>query len=48
MISSTDAHTDFVKSLLVLPSLKLLISGGSDKVVRFWCDKTGPIAFEAH
>ncbi|KAF9458632.1 WD40-repeat-containing domain protein [Collybia nuda] len=36
LVSSTDAHTDFVKSLLVLPSLRLLISGGSDKVVRLW------------
>lgn len=36
LLSSTEAHTDFVKSLLVLPSLQLLISGGSDKVVRLW------------
>ncbi|KAF8894403.1 WD40 repeat-like protein [Infundibulicybe gibba] len=36
MISSTEAHSDFVKALYVLPTLQLLISGGSDKVVRFW------------
>ncbi|CAL1704299.1 unnamed protein product [Somion occarium] len=36
LISSTPAHTDFVKSLLVIPSLKLLVSSSSDKIVRFW------------
>ncbi|KDQ60628.1 hypothetical protein JAAARDRAFT_31591 [Jaapia argillacea MUCL 33604] len=36
LISSTPAHSDFVKTLLVVPSLKLLISGSSDKSVRFW------------
>ncbi|KAK0210337.1 WD40-repeat-containing domain protein [Desarmillaria ectypa] len=36
LLSSTDAHADFVKSLLVFPDLKLLISGSSDKTVRFW------------
>ncbi|KIY65208.1 WD40 repeat-like protein [Cylindrobasidium torrendii FP15055 ss-10] len=36
IISSTDAHNDFVKTLLVLPELRLLISGSSDKIVRFW------------
>ncbi|KAI0306771.1 WD40-repeat-containing domain protein [Multifurca ochricompacta] len=36
VISSTSAHTDFVKALLVVPSLELLISGSSDKSVRFW------------
>lgn len=35
-LSTTDAHSDFVKSLLVIPSLSLLVSGSSDKVVRFW------------
>ncbi|ESK88317.1 wd repeat protein [Moniliophthora roreri MCA 2997] len=36
IISSTEAHSDFVKSLLVFPSLNLLASGSSDKIVRFW------------
>ncbi|KAJ7702359.1 WD40-repeat-containing domain protein [Mycena rosella] len=36
LISSTEAHSDFVKCLFVFPSLKLLVSGGSDKIVRFW------------
>ncbi|KAI0064690.1 WD40 repeat-like protein [Artomyces pyxidatus] len=36
LISSTPAHSDFVKTLLVIPSLNLLISGSSDKSVRFW------------
>ncbi|KAE9394995.1 WD40 repeat-like protein [Gymnopus androsaceus JB14] len=36
LISSTDAHEDFVKSLLVIPSVKLLVSGSSDKLIRFW------------
>ena len=38
VISSTLAHTDFVKTLLVrvVPSLQLLVSGSSDKSVRFW------------
>ncbi|KAJ7632221.1 WD40 repeat-like protein [Roridomyces roridus] len=36
LISSTDAHSDFVKCLFVFPSLKLLVSGSSDKIVRFW------------
>ncbi|KAK7440209.1 hypothetical protein VKT23_017151 [Stygiomarasmius scandens] len=36
IISSTDAHSDFVKSLLVYPSLNILVSGSSDKIVRFW------------
>ncbi|THV07875.1 WD40 repeat-like protein [Dendrothele bispora CBS 962.96] len=36
IISSTEAHSDFVKSLLVYPSLNLLVSGSSDKIVRFW------------
>jgi WD40 repeat protein len=36
-ISRTEnAHGDFVKTLLVIPTLKLLVSGGSDKIVRFW------------
>ena len=37
LISSTpDAHSDFVKCFLVIPSLNLLVSGGSDKMGRFW------------
>ncbi|KAL6309025.1 WD40-repeat-containing domain protein [Sparassis latifolia] len=36
LISSTNAHTDFVKVLLVIPALRLLVSGGSDFVVRLW------------
>jgi len=36
VISSTLAHADFVKTLLVVPSLQLLVSGSSDKSVRFW------------
>ena len=35
-MSTTDAHSDFVKALHVVPSLGLLASGGSDKVVRLW------------
>ncbi|KAK9897903.1 WD40 repeat-like protein [Cystobasidium minutum MCA 4210] len=30
------AHTDFVKSLLVIPELNILLSGGSDKDLRIW------------
>ncbi|KAH9946236.1 WD40 repeat-like protein [Epithele typhae] len=36
LVSSTEAHSDFVKVLLVVPALSLLVSGGSDKIVRFW------------
>ncbi|KAJ7871471.1 WD40-repeat-containing domain protein [Mycena olivaceomarginata] len=36
LISSTEAHADFVKYLFVIPSLQLLVSGSSDKIVRFW------------
>jgi len=36
LISSTAAHSDFVKSLFVIPSLNLLVSGGSDMIVRLW------------
>ncbi|KAH9951290.1 WD40 repeat-like protein [Amylocystis lapponica] len=36
LILSTPAHSDFVKALLVIPSLRLLVSGSSDKIVRFW------------
>lgn len=34
--STSEAHGDFVKCLFVLTSLNLLISSGSDKIVRFW------------
>ncbi|KAI9465991.1 WD40 repeat-like protein [Lactarius psammicola] len=36
VISSTVAHSDFVKTLLIVSSLGLLVSGSSDKSVRFW------------
>ncbi|KIM87594.1 hypothetical protein PILCRDRAFT_284328 [Piloderma croceum F 1598] len=36
LISSTPAHSDFVKCLFVIPSLNLLVSGSSDKIVRYW------------
>ncbi|KAF8201592.1 WD40 repeat-like protein [Pholiota molesta] len=37
VISTTpNAHADFVKSFHALPSLRLLISGSADKIVRFW------------
>ncbi|KAF7779093.1 hypothetical protein Agabi119p4_3438 [Agaricus bisporus var. burnettii] len=36
LISSTDAHQDFVKVLYVFPTVGLLVSGSSDKTVRFW------------
>ncbi|KAL0947369.1 hypothetical protein HGRIS_013485 [Hohenbuehelia grisea] len=36
IISSTDAHSDFVKALFVFPTLQLLVSAGSDKIARLW------------
>ncbi|KAF9452868.1 WD40 repeat-like protein [Macrolepiota fuliginosa MF-IS2] len=36
LVSSTDAHDDFVKALCVLPSIGLLVSASSDKIIRFW------------
>ncbi|KAF5358044.1 hypothetical protein D9756_001725 [Leucocoprinus leucothites] len=42
LISSADAHEDFVKALYVFPSLGLLVSGSSDKFVRFW-DVSNPL-----
>ncbi|KZV85104.1 WD40 repeat-like protein [Exidia glandulosa HHB12029] len=36
LLSTKKAHSDFVKCLLVIPSLKILASGGSDKIIRFW------------
>ncbi|KAI5450464.1 hypothetical protein NCC49_003086 [Naganishia albida] len=35
-ISSTQAHNDFVKTLLVIPWLNILISGGSDRQINLW------------
>ncbi|KAG6854947.1 hypothetical protein C0991_009770 [Blastosporella zonata] len=46
LLSTTpNAHEDFVKSLFVFPSLNLLISSGSDKIVRFW-DLSTPLQKE--
>lgn len=36
LLCSISAHDDFVKSLLVVSSLRLLVSSSSDKTVRFW------------
>ncbi|KAF8516915.1 WD40-repeat-containing domain protein [Hysterangium stoloniferum] len=36
LLSTTQSHTDFVKVLLLVPTLSLLVSGSSDKVVRLW------------
>lgn len=36
LLSSTPAHTDFVKSLLVIPHLDILLSGSSDKTIAVW------------
>ncbi|KAJ3521598.1 hypothetical protein NM688_g8998 [Phlebia brevispora] len=36
VLSSTEAHNDFVKTLLVVPTMDLLISSSSDKIIRFW------------
>ncbi|SCV67756.1 BQ2448_5367 [Microbotryum intermedium] len=36
LLSTTIAHIDFVKSLVVVPELKLLCSGSSDKDIRVW------------
>ncbi|KAL5529300.1 hypothetical protein ACEPAG_5285 [Sanghuangporus baumii] len=41
IISSTEAHSDFVKCIASIPELKILITSGSDKVVRFW-DMSNP------
>ncbi|GAA5890168.1 hypothetical protein JCM5296_002837 [Sporobolomyces johnsonii] len=35
-LSTTIAHTDFVKALVVIPSLKVLVTGSSDKDLRVW------------
>ncbi|KAI0703594.1 WD40-repeat-containing domain protein [Cytidiella melzeri] len=34
--SSTEGHADFVKALLVVPSIDLLVTSSSDKIIRFW------------
>jgi hypothetical protein len=34
--STTSAHADFVKGLLVILSLGVLVSGSSDKAVCIW------------
>ena len=36
MLNIANAHNDFVKCLHVLPTPKILVSGGSDKDIRFW------------
>ncbi|KIP09232.1 hypothetical protein PHLGIDRAFT_505241 [Phlebiopsis gigantea 11061_1 CR5-6] len=36
LVSSTPAHADFLKVLLVIPALHLLVSSSSDKIVQFW------------
>ena len=36
VLSTTSAHTDFMKSLLVIPPLGVLVSGSSDKATRIW------------
>jgi len=36
LLSTTVGHIDFVKTLLVLPSLNLLVTGSSDKDIRLW------------
>lgn len=35
-VSSTQAHNDFVKTLLVIPWLDILVSGGSDRQINLW------------
>lgn len=35
-MSSTQAHNDFVKTLLVIPWLNILVSGGSDRQINLW------------
>lgn len=36
LLSTTPAHTDFLKSLLCIPHLDILISGSSDKKMQIW------------
>ncbi|KAL8286558.1 hypothetical protein RQP46_004575 [Phenoliferia psychrophenolica] len=35
-LSTTLAHTDFVKALVVIPSLEIVVTGSSDKDLRIW------------
>lgn len=35
-LSTTLAHTDFIKALTVVPSLKILVTASSDKDIRIW------------
>ncbi|GAA5946521.1 hypothetical protein JCM3765_000277 [Sporobolomyces pararoseus] len=35
-ISTTIAHVDFIKTLLVIPELDVLVTGSSDKDLRIW------------
>lgn len=45
LLSTTLAHGDFIKSLLVMPQLGLLVSGSSDKLMNVWdlSDPTSPL-----
>lgn len=36
LLSTTQAHSDFLKTLLVIPHLNLLVSGSSDKHIKLW------------
>ncbi|CAE6385046.1 unnamed protein product [Rhizoctonia solani] len=36
LLSTTKAHSDFLKTLLVIPHLNLLVSGSSDKHIKLW------------
>jgi hypothetical protein len=36
LLSTTQAHSDFLKTLLVFPKLNLLVSASSDRVLRLW------------
>ncbi|QRV74753.1 Katanin p80 WD40 repeat-containing subunit B1 [Ceratobasidium sp. AG-Ba] len=36
LVSTTKAHSDFLKTLLVIPQLNLLVSGSSDKHIKLW------------
>ncbi|KIO29476.1 hypothetical protein M407DRAFT_6152 [Tulasnella calospora MUT 4182] len=43
VVSDTPAHEDFVKTLLVIPSSRILASGSSDKLLKLW-DLDGLVA----
>ncbi|KZO97893.1 WD40 repeat-like protein [Calocera viscosa TUFC12733] len=36
LLSDTEAHTDFVKAITYLDREHVIVSGGSDKEIRFW------------